>query len=127
MNSANQRWSKWEIRATQTVRVVPYAVFKVNVARFARKVYGSATQIRILERRLDWEVQVLTEGHPVHDPEYVAYVRALWTRFFIEGLGPSTEVTLSARLVAGSRQDGTPSDQVILMPSLASLIAEELK
>ena len=123
-NSKNQRWTKWVITATQTNRVIPFEVFKTNVAKFARKVFGSASVMDIEEGTLVWEVRVLSEGLASHDPTVVEYVKTLWTRFLREGLGPSTMVEVTAALKAGSREDGTPPDQLIIMPSLASLLEE---
>lgn len=117
-NSGNQRWSQWTITATQTKRVIPYPLFKDHVTRFARSTFGSVGQMQVLEKTLEWVVEVRCEGVPAHDPGYVDHVRRLWTGFLIKGLGLSTRVTVEARLLAGSRQDGTPPDHLIVIPTI---------
>lgn len=123
-NSANQRWSFWEYRVYPDGTKKPtFHTVKENCARFGRKVFGSATEMNIQAAvddhgRLYWEIKVRTEGHPVHEGPYTEYVHELWVVFFKNGFGPSCEVQSHARLEAGSRQDGTPSDQLIIMPRL---------
>lgn len=118
-NSQNQRWSKWTITVTGG-KHPSFAQVKVNAARFGRKVFGSPSQMRIHEFPAGprWEIEVLTEGHPAHEPLYVESVRQLWIRWGIEGFGLGAQVTVEARLVAGSRQDGSPPDQMLILPSL---------
>ena len=123
-NSRNQLWSFWEYRVyPDGTRRPPFALVKVNCARFGRLLFGSASEMRITEAtdeygRLYWEVAVRTEGHPVHDPAYTEWAHAQWTTFFRSGFGPTCEVRCHARLEAGDRQDGTPADQLIIMPAL---------
>jgi hypothetical protein len=128
-NSANQRWSKWFITIyTGGTKAPAFADVKANCARFARKGFGSASNMHIeVQRRPTYAggrrdvvlIQVLTEGQPVHDPGYVAYMRASWTRFAIAGWGNGTRVELDAKLMAGSRQDGSPTDQLIIAAPIA--------
>lgn len=124
LNSAHQRWSLWEYQVFPDTRRPTYELVKATAARFGRLVFGSASRMRIrcatdAYGRLFWEVAVLSEGHPVHDPAYVTWMHAQWRRFFALGFGPG-EVRAHARLEAGDREDGTPPDQLILLPPLAT-------
>lgn len=96
---------------------------KTNCARFGRLMFGSASQMRLNCRtdeqaRVYWEISVRTEGHPVHDPQYTEWMHKQWDRFLRSGFGQGCEIQCHARLEAGSRQDGGPADQLIIMPPL---------
>lgn len=120
-NSRNQWWSLWTITVTPGVRKMrPFVEVKTNIARFMRKAFGSASQCRIQHDRKTgaYTIQVRTEGHPAHDPTYVAYYAQHCQRFFVAGFGVGTQVKTDAKLEAGSRQDGTPSEQLIILPSI---------
>lgn len=118
-NSQNQMWSKW-VWFVQPERIVPRSLqeVKANCARFGRKAFGSASNMRVRKNSRGYLIELLTEGHPVHDPQFVKYMRDNWTSFFMSGFGLSTKVKMSAKLMAGSRQDGTPSDQLLIIPAL---------
>jgi hypothetical protein len=119
-NSKNQTWSRWTFTVTPRRDVErPFNFVKANCARFGLKAFGSATQMRVTQRENSWTIDIRTEGHPVNEPSYVTYMEANWRRFFIGGFGIGTEVTLTTKLEAGSRQDGTPSDQLIILPPIA--------
>jgi hypothetical protein len=130
-NSGNQRWSKWIFTIVpgprHKVLARSFADVKANAARFAKRGFKSATSMRVTYQLRDFGVrkinvyviEVLTEGHDVHDPAYVDYVKREWTVFAEKGFGPGTTLELEARLMAGSRQDGTPADQLIIAPSVA--------
>jgi hypothetical protein len=124
-NSQHQRWSLWEYRVyPDTTRRPTYHDVKRNAARFGRLLFGSASEMRIVcatddHGRLYWEVAVLTENHPVHEPLYVAWMHKQWAKFFRRGFGPACEIRPHARLEAGDRQDGRPADQLIILPTLA--------
>jgi hypothetical protein len=118
-NSRNQVWSRWTFNVTPaTARPRPLANVRENCARFARKAFGSATEMRVSGEGGRWCVDVRTEGHPVHDPAYVAWMRAQWERFFVSGFGVGTSVEINARLEAGDRQDGRPATQLIILPTI---------
>jgi hypothetical protein len=121
-NSANQRWSKWKIVVTPGfTRSRDFREFQDNTARFLRKGFGSASQCRIRYSGTRYEIEVLAEGKPAHDPEFVAYYQRSFEKFFTNGFGVGTEVKVSARIMAGSLQDGTPSEQMIMLPSIRLL------
>ena len=123
-NSAHQTWSFWEYRVYPDATKRPdFATVKANCARFGRLTFGSASEMRIHHGtdqtgRLYWEIAVRTEGHPVHEPGYADWVHRQWRMLFRKGFGPTCEVQAHARLEAGDRQDGTPPDQLILLPTL---------
>jgi hypothetical protein len=124
-NSAHQVWSFWEYRVyPDGTKRPPFALVKANCARFGRLVFGSASEMRITEatdaRGWYWEVAVRTEGHPVQDPRYTEWLHAQWRRFLHHGFGGAAEIHAHARLEAGDRQDGTPADPLIILPSLES-------
>lgn len=124
-NSANQRWSFWEYRIYPDGTKKPdYGTVKENCARFGRMMFGTASQMRIRhaldrDKRAYWEIAIRTEGHPVHDPQYTEWIHDKWRTFFGEGFGYASEVRVHARLEAGDREDGTPPDQLIIVPSLS--------
>lgn len=72
-----------------------------------------------------WTIQVRTEGHPAHDPAYVRWMTQQWRRFFDEGFGPGTDVSVNVKVEAGDVQDGAPPAQLIILPSLADVLAQE--
>jgi hypothetical protein len=124
-NSAHQTWSFWEYRIyPDGTRRPDFATVKANCSRFGRLLFGSASEMHLSYRtdgdgRPCWEVQIRTEGHPVHDPQYTEWMHDAWHHFFQRGFGPSCLVWKHVRLEAGDRQDGTPADQLILLPALA--------
>lgn len=125
VNSANQVWSKWVWFVSpktaklhgQTARP-KFDYVLTNLARFGRKCFGSSSSMRIRETNRGYIIEVLTEGHPVHDKAYVEYIRAAWQKFFENGFGGNTTSKLTAKLMAGSRQDGTPAEQMLILPTL---------
>lgn len=122
-NSANQRWSKWTftVHSGGTRRPTLLDV-QANCARFGRKAFGSASQMRVQvwnDGRVT--IEVMTEGAPVHDPAFVDYMKRAWARFAVNGWGAGTTLQLETKLLAGSRQDGTPSDQLVMVSSFPDL------
>src|SRR5688572_14340093 len=101
-NSANQVWSKWTFRVEATRVPAPsFALVRENCARFGRKAFGSATQMRIThEARGRWLIDVRTEGVPVHDPAFVTFMYENWRRFFRNGFGGAATVTCTSKLEA---------------------------
>ena len=121
VNSTHQLWSLWQYRVFPEARRRPdFETVKANCARFGRLVFGSASQMRIslAEAPYRWDIDVRTEGHPVHDPCYAEWMHAQWKTFLQGGFGATCDVHCHARLEAGSRQDGTPAEQLIILPTL---------
>jgi hypothetical protein len=93
----------------------------VNTARFLRKAFGAASEARIAKQTGgEWVVEVRSEGHPVHDPTYVNFISTALLQFFIVGFGIGTTVAVTAKLEAGSAQDGTPAAQLVMLPSIGA-------
>lgn len=119
-NSAHQMWSKWTITVAPA-KTIPRnePTVKTNAIRFVRKAFGLATQMRITKQSNGlWVFQIRTEGHPVHDTTYVTYMTQAFQQFFIAGFGLGTKVSVTAKLEAGSAQDGKPASQLVILPSL---------
>ena len=72
--------------------------------------------MKVEQKGRSYIVEVRTEGHPVHDDEYVRSIRRQFSQFCKMGLGVGTRISLSTKLEAGSRQDGTPPEQLIMLP-----------
>lgn len=124
-NSQNQLWSKWVFTVTPGDRRradLPFAEMKKNCARFGRDMFKSSSEMKIDRSQDDkgtfWTVSVITEGHPVHDPEYVTRMAATWAKFFRAGFGAGTHTHCDAKLLAGDAQNGAPRDQLIILPPL---------
>lgn len=119
LNSANQYWSKWVIDVTPARPMRSVQEIEVNAARFLRKMFGSSATARFtLDKLQALRFEVLAEGHPATDPTYVAYCTQNLQKFFTMGFGLGTQVSVAASLEAGSAQDGTPSAQLVVLPSL---------
>lgn len=83
-----------------------------------RKGFGSSSQMRIRKIGLQYVIEVRTEGKPVHDPGFVKYMADSFSKFFKVGFGNGTTTETEAKLEAGSRQDGTPAEQLMILPGL---------
>lgn len=119
-NSQNQRWSKWVwFVQPGTIKARPFDVVKHHVARFGRKAFGSGTEMRIRQTQRGYIIEVLTEGVPGHDPDFQKYMREKWELFFQTGFGPGTTIRMTAKLMAGRRQDGSPAEQLIILPMIS--------
>ena len=68
---------------------------------------------------LDIKVLVENASGVAHDQAYCDYIKTQWTAFFVKGFGPSVRVSMQSKLMAGSRQDGTPSEQMLIAPALS--------
>lgn len=134
-NSQHQRWSKWVFRILPGELKRPtYCDVKHNAAKFGRLKFGMTTVMNVEQqynretKKTEWVIMARTEGHPVHDPDFVSFMHQEWTRFALMGFGVGTECKLEqAKLEAGSRQDGSPTDQLIIMDrSLLPNLREEM-
>src|SRR5688572_7131329 len=117
-NSRHQVWSLW----TWTVmpgarRAIPFAQVRENLKKFGRREFGSVSQMNVkYQASGHWIVKVRSEGHPVHDPRLVEIMKGRWLAFFTLGFGVGTTVELETKLEAGSRDDGTPAEQLVILP-----------
>lgn len=119
-NSKNQLWSRWAwtVRPGRSV-VLPFEPVKLVLANHVRSLFGSAGQMRITEKLDHYIIDLRIEGRPAHDPDFVAHIKRKMVVFFIKQFGPTTTVTMTPpKIEAGSRQDGSPPDQLIILPSL---------
>ena len=121
-NSTNQWWSYWKFTVTPPVwRQLDFENVRSIYARFGRTTFGSATQMKVTEHMWEWVIEVRTEGHPVHDPNFAKNITAQWEAFFRHNFGKGVKVVTETKLQAGSRQDGTPAEQLIMLPSVAAV------
>jgi hypothetical protein len=116
-NSLNQWWSLWTWQIVPGHRGhPPYATVKLAAAAFGRQCFGAATAMRVNQRVHDWQIGVRSEGHPVHDPTFVSAMHARWRAWVTLMFGPGSRVRLvTAKLEAGSRQDGTAAEQLVML------------
>lgn len=117
-NGQNQRWSMWTFEVHEVGRHVPKRDVEYNVAKWLRAGFGSAGKVRVNWTRTGWRIQCLIEGPTVHDPAYVASVRRQFAAFVVKGWGPLSFGSTKTKLMAGSREDGRPSEQMVEMPSI---------
>lgn len=122
-NSKNQIWSKWTFLVIPgVIKNRPFREVEINCARFGRKAFGSSSEMRLRQNKYgvmtEYCIEILTEGHPVHDPQFCDYMLRNFRRFFVSGFGTGTKVKMTTKLMSGSRQDGTPSDQLLVIPTL---------
>jgi hypothetical protein len=124
-NSQNQRWSKWWFRLGHRgagfSKLVTIAEIESNFRRFLAKLFRSTVGAMGFERKGGrLTVWVLIEGEHItpHDPTYRKYIRDTATAFFVAGFGPNTVVAVTAKLMAGSAQDGKPSEQMLILPTI---------
>lgn len=130
-NSKNQNWSKWTFKVSLGDKRPGFEEVKYNAAVFGRKVFGSVSQMRVyadfVQNRngkfsIGWVIEVLTEGHPAHDREFVNAVCANWVKnFFTPGFGSNAHIDCEAKVMAGDPQNGKPADQMIILPALKAL------
>lgn len=131
-NSQHQLWSKWTYRVRPDPRHHPtMADVQLNCARFGKKAFGEAAQMRIRFQQIAigvgmrlhdvWEISVLAEGLPAHEAPFAEWMHAKWLRFFRNGFGVGCRVTSEAHVMAGDVQDGRPPDQMLIVPTISSL------
>ena len=127
-NSQHQLWSKWTFYVAPGLKRPDIDTVRIAAWRFAKLVFGTTGQMRVEPahvRRLDGQivngvmVELMVEGHPSHDREFVNAMVRRWTgQFFLVGYGNGTYVDAKVRTLAGDQQDGKPRDQMIIMPTL---------
>lgn len=133
-NSQHQLWSRWEFLIHPGgAKRPPYCDVKHNAAKYARLKFGSTGAMNVREefnrqtRKPEWRIIIRAEGHPVHEPAYVAWMVEEWAKFAYLGFGVGTSIDLvNARLEAGDAQNGKPRDQLIILDgSLMPKLKEE--
>lgn len=119
-NSGNQTWSKWRWTVYPGRRLaLPFEPIKLAIANFTSRQFGHAGRMRITEQLDHYVIELLTEGKPAHDPDFVRAMARSFETFFTSQFGANTRTTLDPpTFMAGSRQDGSPRDQLIILPTI---------
>jgi hypothetical protein len=97
---------------------------KANAARFARREFGSAGEMRVIQKLRSWLIEIRVEGVSIQDAGYVAAKQVRFDTFWRGGFGALARIDFTARLEAGDPQTGAPNDQLIMVPPL---VIEELQ
>ncbi|MBA2432220.1 MAG: hypothetical protein H0V56_08905 [Chthoniobacterales bacterium] len=133
-NSAHQHWSRWEFGIEASPRKLPGKADVLDNARryFAAGFTSEAGRVRCELFRTPRDVQrkrratyyylaIEIEGPPANDPLYREQVREDFARRFMEpGFGQSARLVMfRAQVLAGETEDGSPPEQLIVLPTLA--------
>jgi hypothetical protein len=116
VNSAHQLWSKWTITITPGAKRPDAGTVSANCARFARRIFGSASEMRVTGQGQHWRLEIRTDGAPIHDDGYVEHIRRAWHHFAVLGFGAGSITHCDVKLEAGERADSKPPDQVLMLP-----------
>lgn len=119
-NSANQRWSRWVLGIRADVKRPSVKECAENAQRFFAKGFGRAGRVRCDQKGSYYSFVVEVEGPPAHDPEFVRNVRQQFRANFVEkGFGSGARlVTFEVGILAGSREDGSPPEQLLVLPHI---------
>jgi hypothetical protein len=122
-NSAHQRWSQWTFDLTIRWDGARRDSILDNARRFFRQMFQT-TAGRVRVERLGpvrWQIKLQVEGVDCHDPGVRQAVEKQFRRDFLaRGFGRLADLTrMDVALLAGTREDGTPSDQLIVLPPLS--------
>ena len=118
-NSQHQMWSRWVFGVLASTKHPDRLVCVDNFRRWCRMGFQSSVgRARCDLRRAYYRFVLEIEGPPVHDPAFVESVRQQFVeRFMAPGFGPGARLLrFRTKLLAGDRQDGTPPDQLLVMP-----------
>jgi hypothetical protein len=120
-NSTHQTWSEWRVTITEPLRWPDLPEVRDAARRFARAVFQSTTgQLRVDRARDGYDIRIRIEGPIVNDQAYVTRMGRTWhERFTRPGFGGLARTQVTARLLAGSPEDGRPRAQLIVAPPLA--------
>lgn len=129
-NSTHQLWSRWQFGIKAHASKRPNFVIVAENARvYFKKLFGVVGRARCDQQDLHYLVTCEIEGPPAHDPDYVERVKQDFIeRFMRQGFGPSARLErFEVMVLAGSKQDGQPADQLLVMPhfSVTKLLADE--
>lgn len=118
-NSRNQRWSRWTFVLEIPLADAPTLEYvRDNARRFFRRLFcSSAGQVQVINIGTRWTINLRIEGPCVIDPGVRLEAKRQFIRHFVErGFRHARLVRMDAALLAGSREDGSPPDQVIVLP-----------
>ena len=132
-NGQNQLWSKWttkiQFRGKGFSMATTKDVLVSNYRKFARKLFGSsagAFEFKTVRENggqyLVFVLRIEDLDITPQDPAYVSWISEQSEFFFKHAFGPGVVVTVTGEIMAGSRQDGSPSDQWIILPSIRDLM-----
>lgn len=131
-NSKNQLWSRWTATIFvryKTVHSTPtfQNEMRAACARFYRKLFGSATELKIDQTQVmrpglktKFVVDCRTEGHPAPDPAFRRAQMDEIAAFFGKNLRRYGEVNvhIDVKIEAGDAGDGKPPAQLIMGPPI---------
>lgn len=123
-NTQHQVWSLWTytVRPGDRTKTPSKAEVSLLCAQFAVKVFGSTGQAQI-DRQFNaihgawWVLKFRVEGDAVRDPGKRLFIGKQWARFFAEHFGVGTHTHQDTKFEAGDKQDGSPREQLIIMPA----------
>lgn len=116
-NSGNQRWSQWTwfIRPARPFQRT-FNEVKLNLTKFTRLRFGSVSQMNIRQWPNGYLIQLITEGANINDSGFVEFIRRDYEHYFQIGFGLGTKVKMTAKLLAGSNENGAAAEQLVIMP-----------
>lgn len=121
VNSKNQMWSRWIFGIEADPSKTPFMKDCIeNSRRFFAKLFGRAGRARCEIQGTYYVFTVEVEGVAAHDPDVQKAVTLQFMKDFMhKGFGHSAHLkTIVVSVLAGDRQDGTPPDQMIVLPFL---------
>jgi hypothetical protein len=126
-NSKHQLWSRWTFGVQADPSKLPaMQECAENFRRWAKAGFQSSAGRGRVDQPdvLTYVFQVEIEGPPATDPEFREHVkRQFIAHFMFPGFGFSSSlVQFDVKILAGSRDDGTPADQLVVMPPLSDLL-----
>lgn len=120
-NSTHQRWSKWMF-VIRAHRKRPSKADIIDNARrfFALTFRSTVGQVMVDVWRNTYTIYLVIEGPAAHDPSVQdAIERQFREHFICRGFGVGARLEkMEVGLLAGSREDGRPPDQLIVMPRI---------
>jgi len=122
VNSEHQLWSQWTFGIEADLDKVPsFEEVLTNARAYFTKLFGHAGRIRVEQPDfLTFRIFVQVEGKPANDPDFRTHVKRQFIENFIfKGFGFCAKlVEFDVKILAGDRQDGTPRDQLIVVPTI---------
>jgi hypothetical protein len=141
-NSTHQRWSRWtftvaahpdklptQAECIDAFRRYVAVLFQSRIGRVKLEIASNAWRGGMFNGEYPevwlYVFTVEVEGPPVHDVMYRDWVRREFGGVFVlKGFGPSARLhQMETSLLAGSAQNGTPSRQLLVLPTV-KLLAE---
>lgn len=123
-NSQNQMWSRWNFGVQADLNKMPsLRECEANAKIYFRKLFGSVGRGRVLRHGNYYAFQVEVEKGGAHDPDYQTAVKKDFIgNFMFKGFGYSARlIRFKVRILAGNKEDGKPSDQLLVIPRIQLL------